>query len=111
MRHSDTLSLEDLWVAHLGRNQHLAKSISDAGWAPFRATLAYKAACAGKHVIAVAPHATSQDCSACGERVEKRLSVRTHRCPFCGFIVDRDHPAALHDGPARPVVEQWRKLL
>ena len=96
VRAYDTIYLEDLRVANMVRNRYLAKSISDAGWAAFRTTLAYKAACAGKQVVLVEPAYTSQDCSACGERVPKSLSVRTHICPSCGFIADRDHNAALN---------------
>jgi putative transposase len=96
VRQYDTIYLEDLRVANMVRNPHLAKSISDAGWAVFRTTLAYKAACAGKQVVLVAPAYTSQDCSACGERVKKSLSVRTHACTSCGFIADRDHNAAMN---------------
>jgi len=44
----DTLYLEDLRVANMVRNPHLAKSISDAGWAAFRTILEAKAACAGR---------------------------------------------------------------
>jgi putative transposase len=80
----DTIYLEDLRVANMVRNRHLAKSISDAGWAAFRAILDAKAACAGRQVLAVPPHFTSQDCSGCGTRVPKSLSVRTHICPSCG---------------------------
>lgn len=47
-------------------------------------------------VIAVAPNFTSQDCSACGARVKKSLSVRTHVCHACGVVLDRDHNAALN---------------
>ena len=90
----DIIYVEDLRVANLVRNHHLAKSISDAGWAQFRTTLAYKAACAGKQVVLVPPHDTSQQCSGCGERVEKSLSVRTHVCPSCGLVLDRDQNAA-----------------
>src|SRR5262249_13277198 len=43
----------------------------------FRTLLASKAACAGKHVEAVSPHYTSQDWKGCGERVPKRLRLRT----------------------------------
>ena len=82
--------LEDLRVANMVRNHHLAKSISDAGWGQFLAILAYKAACAGKRVVAVPAQYTSQDCSRCGARVAKSLSVRTHICPFCGLVLDRD---------------------
>lgn len=65
----DTIYLEDLRVANLVRNSHLAKSISDAGWAAFRTILTGKAAYAGRRVIAVPPAYTSQDCSGCGECV------------------------------------------
>jgi putative transposase len=96
LRQYDTISLEDLRVANLVRNRHLAKSISDAGWAQFRAILDAKAACAGHRVVAVPPAYTSQDCSGCGERVPKSLSIRTHICASCELVLDRDHNAALN---------------
>jgi putative transposase len=94
LRQYDTIYLEDLRVANLVRNHHLAKSISDAGWAQFRTILACKAAWAGKRVEVVPPAYTSQDCSGCGARIHKSLSVRTHVCPSCGLILDRDENAA-----------------
>ncbi len=72
----------------------LNKSIHDAGWGPFLSVLAYKAACAGKRVAVVNPAYTSQDCSGCGERIPKSLSVRTHVCTNCGRTLDRDENAA-----------------
>ena len=48
----------------------------------------------GRHFIQVAPHYTSQKCSECGALVPKSLSVRTHICPECGFVGDRDWNAA-----------------
>jgi putative transposase len=91
----DTIYLEDLRVANLVRNRHLAKSIHDAGWAQFRTILEAKAACAGRRVIAVPPAYTSQDCSGCGTRgFPKSLSVRTHVCASCGLVLDRDENAA-----------------
>jgi putative transposase len=72
----------------------LNKSIHDAGWNCFLSILACKAAWAGKRVEAVNPAYTSQDCSGCGERIEKSLSVRTHVCTNCGLILDRDENAA-----------------
>jgi putative transposase len=53
LRRFDTIYLEDLRVANMLRNPHLAKSISDAGWVAFRSILEAKAACAGRQVIAV----------------------------------------------------------
>ena len=90
----DTIYLEDLQVRNMVRNPHLAKSISDAGWGQFRTILDAKAACAGRRVIAVPAQYTSQDCSGCGERIPKSLSVRTHVCTSCGRVLDRDENAA-----------------
>ncbi len=94
LRLYDTIYLEDVRVANMVRNHHLAKSIADAGWARFRAILEAKAACAGRRVIAVPPAYTSQDCSGCGARIPKSLSVRTHVCTSCGLVLDRDENAA-----------------
>jgi putative transposase len=94
VRGYDVIYLEDLQVANLVRNVHLAKSISDAGWARFRTILEGKAAYAGRRVVAVPPTYTSQDCSGCGACVAKSLSVRTHACTSCGLILDRDENAA-----------------
>ncbi len=94
LRDYDTIAVEELQVANMVRNHHLAKSISDAGWAQFRTILEAKAAGAGRRVIAVPAQHTSQDCSGCGERVPKSLSVRTHVCPGCGLVLDRDENAA-----------------
>jgi len=45
-------------------------------------------------VVLVDPASTTQDCSAGGVRVEKRLSIRTPVCPSCGLVLDRDQNAA-----------------
>jgi len=95
VRNDDAICLEDRRVATLVRTSQLATSICDAGGSQLRSTLEYQAACAGKHVVLVAPHDTAQDCSACGARVQKRLSVRTQVCPSCGLVAHRDHHAAL----------------
>jgi putative transposase len=92
----DTIYHEDLRVANMVQNHHLAKSISDAGWSAFLAILTFKAAGAGKRVQAVNPAFTSQVCSGCGALVSKGLSVRWHACPECGTSLHRDHNAALN---------------
>jgi putative transposase len=94
LRQYDVIYLEDLRVANMVRNRHLAKSISDAGWAAFRTILEAKAAYAGRQVVAVPAQYTSQDCSGCRERVPKSLSVRTHVCTSCVLVMDRDENAA-----------------
>jgi putative transposase len=94
VRAYDTICYEDLRTANLLRNHHLAKSISDAGWTAFVGILSFKAACAGRSVVAVPPAYTSQACSGCGAIVSKGLSVRWHACPDCGTSLHRDHNAA-----------------
>lgn len=90
----DVIAYEDLKIRHLVKNRKLAKSISDAAWGRFRVWLIYYGRVHDIPVIAVEPAFTTQDCSACGTRVKKSLSVRTHRCPSCGMVLDRDHNAA-----------------
>jgi putative transposase len=88
------IAVEDLNITGLVKNHHLAKSIMDAGWGAFLAILEEKAERAGHQVIRVNPRFTSQQCHQCGEMVQKALSVRTHLCPFCGYVADRDVNAA-----------------
>jgi putative transposase len=94
VRENDTIYHEDLQTANMVRNHHLAKSIQDAGWGAFLIILAFKAASAGKRVVAVNPAYTSQRCSGCEALVQKGLSVRWHSCPDCGTSLHRDHNAA-----------------
>jgi putative transposase len=94
VRHYDVIYHEDLQVRNLVKNHHLAKSISDAGWGAFLSILSFKAACAGREVLAVDPAYTSQACSGCGVLVAKGLSVRWHECPQCGTSLHRDENAA-----------------
>jgi putative transposase len=102
----DVIYHEDLRVANMVQNHHLAKSISDAGWGYLLTILAFKAASAGKRVQAVNHAFTSQRSSgpACGVIVTKGLSVRWHACPKCETSLHRDHNAALNIlrlGPGR----------
>ena len=91
-----TIYVEDLNIKGMVKNRHLAKSISDSGWGVFFNFLTYKAEEAGRQVIKVPPHNTSQICSGCGEKVPKSLSVRIHHCPFCNLVLDRDLNASLN---------------
>jgi putative transposase len=100
------VAIENLKVRNMVKNHCLAKSISDsealaslrasAAWVRFREWLEYFGVVYGVPVIAVNPSYTSQDCSNCGSRVVKTLSTRTHKCPHCDFVADRDKNAALN---------------
>ncbi|MDQ2886804.1 MAG: transposase [Chloroflexota bacterium] len=90
----DLIAFEDVKVCNMVRNHHLAKSINDAAWSQFLSWVLAYGTMYRVAVIKVAPHYTSQDCSECGTRVKKSLSVRTHICPHCGVVLDRDHNAA-----------------
>jgi putative transposase len=93
---ADLVAIEDLKVRNMVKNRHLAKSISDAAWSMFRTWLEYFGRLYGVPVIAIAPHYTSSYCSSCGYELKKSLSIRTHVCPHCGYIADRDWNAALN---------------
>jgi len=89
-----TIVVEALQIDNMVKNHSLAKSIMDASWGAFLDILEVKAGNAGHQMIRVNPRFTSQKCYTCGEIVQKSLSVRTHLCPFCGYITDRDVNAA-----------------
>lgn len=71
----------------------LNKSILDAGWGMFVGMCSSKAAGAGRTLLKVSPHATSQVCSSCGTVRKKTLEERWHSCD-CGAEMDRDVNAA-----------------
>lgn len=90
----DLVAYEDLSVRNMVKNKKLSKSISDAAWTAFRNWIEYFGKVFGVATVAVAPHYTSQNCSNCEKVVKKSLSQRTHICPHCGFVLDRDWNAA-----------------
>jgi putative transposase len=103
VKSSDLIAYEALQIHNLVKNHYLAKSINDAAWGRFLEWVRYYGNLHSIPVIAVPPHFTTQDCSGvlpdgtpCPERVKKSLSVRTHVCPRCGLVLDRDKNAALN---------------
>ena len=96
VREYDLIAVEDLQVKNLARNSKLAKSILDAAWSSFVTILEAVAVKRGVYIVKVNPHNTSQDCSGCGTKVPKTLSVRTHCCPKCNLVLDRDENAAIN---------------
>ncbi|HEY9782033.1 MAG TPA: transposase [Leptolyngbyaceae cyanobacterium] len=93
---NDVIVYEDLRIANMVKNHHLAKSISDASWHQFTQWLKYYGKIWDKAVVVVTPTYTSQDCSNCGQRVKKSLSTRTHSCSSCKIEICRDTNAAIN---------------
>ena len=92
----DVIAYEHLQIRNIVKNRKLAKSIHDAAWGQFLSWVKAYGIMHDVPIIAVAPQYTSQDCSGCGERVKKTLSTRTHVCPSCGLVLDRDENAAVN---------------
>jgi len=95
--------IEDLNVAGMLKNHHLAQAISDVGWGAFRRQLTYKAAWYGCRVIVADRwEPSSKTCSGCGwVDGDLTLADRTFRCenparPDCGLVLDRDLNAAIN---------------
>ena len=88
------IAVENLNLRFMNKNKYLSRSSHDAGLGIFMQLLTYKVEETGGQLVAVNPAYTSQMCNECGEIVEKGLSVRTHECPYCGFVLDRDVNAA-----------------
>ena len=94
LRAYDPIHLEDLQVATLVRNRHLAKGIGDAGWARFRAILEAKAACAGREVVVVPPAYYQPGLFGLWEARAQELERAHARLPARGLVLDRDEHAA-----------------
>jgi putative transposase len=92
------LVLEDLHVAGMMKNRHLAQAIGDVGFAEFRRQLLYKANWYGARVLlADRWEPSSKRCSGCGWLDEDlTLSDRTFHCEQCGLLQDRDLNAAIN---------------
>jgi putative transposase len=92
------LVIEDLNVAGMVRNRHLARSISDAAMGELSHQILYKASWRGLEVrVADRFYPSSKTCSGCGEiRKDLELSTRTYSCGVCGLVIDRDLNAAIN---------------
>jgi putative transposase len=92
--------IEDLNVAGMLKNHHLAQAIGDMGWGEFRRQLTYKAAWYGCRVIVASRwEPSSKTCSACHWVDEDlQLGDRTFQCrnPYCRLVMDRDLNAAIN---------------
>ena len=92
------ISIEDLNVAGMARNHHLAKAVSDASFGEFRRQLEYKTARSGAKLHVVDRwYPSSKTCSKCGAvKAKLSLSERVFHCDGCGLVMDRDLNAAIN---------------
>jgi putative transposase len=92
------LVIEDLHVAGMLKNHHLAQAIGDVGFYEFKRQLLYKASWYGSRVIlADRWEPSSKRCSRCGWLdADLTLSDRTFHCKQCGLELDRDLNAAIN---------------
>jgi putative transposase len=92
----DRLCLEDLAVANLIGNRHLARAIGDAAWTELARQLTYKAAWFGAELVACDRwFPSTKTCSRCGTvKQEIGLADRSYCCDGCGLAIDRDRNAA-----------------
>jgi len=88
------IAVEKLLIKNMQQNRYLSKSINDAGWYTFQQMLAYKVEETGGKLFEIDAKGTSQSCI-CGNKVEKSLNIRIHKCNRCGVKIDRDVMSAM----------------
>lgn len=92
------ISIEDLNVAGMVKNHHLAKAVQDASFYELRHQLEYKTAKTGARLHFVDRwYPSSKTCSNCGSvKAKLSLTERTYKCEHCGLVIDRDLNAAIN---------------
>ncbi|RIV21380.1 transposase [Fibrisoma montanum] len=95
VRENQTVCIEDLNVAGMGKNHKLARHIKDAGFGTFRRMLEYKAGWYGVNVLVIDRFAPSSKQCSCGHKNDAlTLKDRVWTCVSCGTTHDRDQLAA-----------------
>ena len=99
VKNHDVIVLEDLKIGNMTGSARgtiaasdkqirqkagLNREILDRGWEMLGEIMVYKTGWAGKRVIKVARHHSSQECSACGYVAAENGAVRLHRLRTCG---------------------------
>ena len=92
------ICIEDLNVAGMVKNHHLAKAVQDASFYELRRLLEYKTAKTGARLHFVDRwYPSSKTCSNCGSvKTKLSLTERTYKCEHCGLVIDRDLNAAIN---------------
>jgi putative transposase len=111
VQNAQVLVLEDLNVAGMVRNRHLARSISDAVGELARQVL-YKAKWQDVEVrVADRFFPSSKTCSGCGDiKRDLSLAERNYACTNCGPVIDRDLNAAINLAHWQPEEAKVRVL-
>lgn len=92
------IAIEDLCVAGMLKNHHLAQAVSDSNFGEIRRQLVYKAHQHGACLLIVNRfYPSSKTCSACGWIDEDlTLADRAFACHACELCIDRDLNAAIN---------------
>ena len=100
----ETVVAEDLNVAGMTRNRHLARALADQGFGIARRMLGYKTTWNGGYLLLAGRwFPSSKTCSGCGAvKTKLPLSERTYRCD-CGLVTGRDVNAAPTCSSSPPV--------
>lgn len=98
----DTLYLEDLYVKDMMSRDPLKKNkasirrgFQKMSLHKIKTTLIHMFKKYNKTLFLVNPAYTTQMCSNCGRLSYKPLEERTHDCPYCDTVLDRDVNAAI----------------
>ncbi|KFM14524.1 putative transposase in snaA-snaB intergenic region protein [Marine Group I thaumarchaeote SCGC AAA799-D11] len=89
---NDVVFVEHLEKLNMVKNRRLSRSIMDSSWGMFLQKLEYKC----KLLVEVSSQNTTINCSRCGNKVPKGLTVRIHRCGKCNLVIDRDYNASIN---------------
>lgn len=90
----DVIAMEELEVSKMKVKKGKHKSVRRllGSWSPtqLQTFVSYKAALAGKRVVFVKPHYTSQCCNRCGHIESANRHGRLFQCLSCGFSLHAD---------------------
>jgi putative transposase len=89
------VAYEDLKIANMVKHHRLEKEYQCCCVGLFLSRVRYYGQVHGIPDVAV-PHSSQRETvEACGYRVYKSLSQRSHVCPNCGLVLDRDQNSAI----------------